>query len=127
MALLGRELQVKGVRAVSFMPGFAEQLKVFERVQGEQWVQAAGAHADRSVTTAMRASDADVDSDVKAALWFLSMVSKTCPGTSAERNLQYKHLVGQVWAHGPGVALGVPGFEWEGGGNCGGQGQGEMN
>ena len=31
---LGRELQVKGVRAVSQMPGFPAKLKVFEQITG---------------------------------------------------------------------------------------------
>ena len=62
-----------------------------------------------SAGAAMRAPG--TDSDVKAAMYFMNMVSKTCPGTSAERNLQYKHLVGQVWAHGPGVALVTPNLD----------------
>ena len=31
---LGRELQVKGVRTVSQMPGFPDKLKVFEQITG---------------------------------------------------------------------------------------------
>ena len=45
--MLGRELQVKGVRTVSQMPGFSDKLKVFQRITGEQWVQAAGHNAER--------------------------------------------------------------------------------
>ena len=91
------------------MPGFAERLAVFDRMTPEEWIDAAGEKAARGRQAALRAPD--VSANVKEAIPFLDIVTKTIPGTPAERELQRKQLIWQCFAHGPAVAFCTPNID----------------
>eukprot|EP00660_Eupelagonema_oceanica_P003475 gene3475-19147_t len=107
-----REMEVKNVRAVVSMDGYQSKPAVFARFRdggAEKWIQAAGEKADRTTHQAMT-SDA-VHADVKAAIPYVDVVTKTIPGSPAERKVQGRQLTWQSFRHGVGVAFCTPNLD----------------
>ncbi len=106
---LQRERQVKSTRAVVNMSGFGEMINLFATMTPEQWIEAAGAKADRTLQQVMR--DDSVHANVKRAMPYIQIATKTIPGTPAERKVQREQLHWQFFAHGAAVAFITPNLD----------------